>query len=100
MIKHIVLFKLSESLSSENKQKALGKMQEIFSPLREKLPFIIEYRTGISFNESGSSWDFAIDSTFLNKADLKRYIESPEHLDAIRQGSVIKKTKAIVDYEF
>ena len=100
MVKHIVFFKLSESIVPENRISLLNRMQQIFSPLGKKLPYIIEYNTGINFNEKSYAWDFAIDSVFNNKEDLLRYQESDEHQKAIKEGSDIEKTKAVIDYEF
>jgi hypothetical protein len=78
----------------------LKRMEEIFSPLGSKFPFIEEFRTGINFNQQPSAWDFAIDSIFRNREDLQKYQESNEHKEAVREGSEIEKTKAVVDYEF
>lgn len=100
MVKHIVFFKLSESVSPENRQLQLKKMKAIFSPLGNKLNYIVEFRTGINFNDTSHSWDFAIDSVFRNKEDLERYQISKEHQQAIKKGSEINKTKAVIDYEF
>jgi hypothetical protein len=100
MVKHIVFFKLSQSVPLENKQLQLRQLEEIFSPLGKKLPFIVEYRTGINFNEDSHAWDFAIDSVFRERADLQRYQESNEHLEAIMNGMHIEKSKAVIDYEF
>jgi hypothetical protein len=65
-----------------------------------KLPFIVEYRTGINFNEASHAWDFVIDSVFTDKEDLNRYMESDEHQKAVKEASAIEKTKAVIDYEF
>jgi hypothetical protein len=100
MIKHIVFFKLTGSLTPEKKLVQLKKMEEIFSPLSGKFPFIIEYRTGINFTEAPHAWDFVIDSIFKNKADLHEYMVSDLHMDAVRKASSIEKTKAVIDYEF
>jgi hypothetical protein len=100
MVKHLVFFKLSKSLTPEKRQLQLKKMEEIFSPLGGILSYIIEYRTGINFNDDPHSWDFAIDSVFRNKEDLQKYQNSDEHKEAIRRGSEIEKIKAIIDYEF
>lgn len=100
MVKHIVFFKLSETVSTENKELQLKRMEKIFSSLGDKFPFIIEYRTGINFNKASHAWDFAIDSVFRNSEDLQKYLESEEHQQAIKEGSEIKKTKAVIDYEF
>jgi len=100
MVKHIVFFKLSDSLSMRNKRVQLKRMEQIFSHLGNKFPFIIEYRTGINFNDATHAWDFAIDSIFRNKEDLQNYLVGAEHLEAVRRASEIEKTKAVIDYEF
>lgn len=64
MVKHIVFFKLSPSVLPENRLSQLKKMEEIFSPLSKKLPYIVEYRTGINFTEAEHAWDFVIDYEF------------------------------------
>jgi hypothetical protein len=100
MIKHIVFFKLSKVKTREERQMQLNRMQEVFSPLGDKLPFIIEYHTGINFNTASHAWDFVIDSIFKNKEDLQKYQGSPEHKEAIDKASEIEKDKAVIDYEF
>jgi hypothetical protein len=100
MVKHIVFFKFTKSLSPEDKMSQLKIMEQIFSPLGSKYPFIIEYRTGINFNHASHAWDFAIDSIFRNNEDLQIYMVSPEHIEAVRIASEIEKTKAVIDYEF
>jgi hypothetical protein len=100
MIKHIVFFKLTGSLSSVEKSMQTDKLAQIFSPLGSKFPFIIEYRTGINFNEAPHAWDFTIDSIFRNNDDLQKYMVSSEHMEAVRKASEIDKTKAVIDYEF
>jgi hypothetical protein len=100
MIKHIVFFKLSNYSSEEEKKLQLKKMDEIFSPLGKILPFIVEFKTGFNFTDVPHAWDFAIDSVFRNKEDLQKYMLSAEHVEAVRNASVIEKTKAVIDYEF
>jgi hypothetical protein len=84
----------------EERSWYLKKMEEIYAPLGDKLPFIVEYRTGINFNDTVNAWDFAIDSVFRNKEDLRQYQESKEHNEAIKNASGIEKSKAIIDYEY
>jgi Stress responsive A/B Barrel Domain len=100
MIKHIVFFKLPKFHSDEDKKLQLKRMNEIFSPLGDKFPFIVEYRTGNNFNKASHAWDFAIDSIFRNKEDLQEYLESDKHTEAVRLASGIEKNKAVIDYEF
>ena len=87
-------------MTSEEKMAQLKRMEQIFSQLGIKLPFIVEYRTGINFNEAAHAWDFAIDSIFRSREDLQKYMVSAEHQEAIRIASGIEKTKAVIDYQF
>jgi hypothetical protein len=98
MIKHIVFFKLTSE--NEKKTEQLRQMEEIFSPLGRQLNYITEYRTGINFNKADFAWDFVIDSVFRNNEDLQKYQESREHQEAVKKGSLIEKTKAVIDYKF
>jgi hypothetical protein len=100
MVKHIVLFKLTSFRNTEEKESQLEQMEKIFSVLPEQLPFIIDFRTGKNITNAGHAWDFVIDSVFNSASDLNIYQESPEHLEAVKKASGIKKGKAVVDYEF
>jgi hypothetical protein len=100
MVKHIVFFKLTGIVSAEEEMLKLNRLNEIFSPLGNLLPFIIDFKTGINFTDVPHAWDFAIDSVFRNKEDLQRYMISDEHQQAVRKASEIEKTKAVIDYEF
>lgn len=100
MVRHIVFFKLSPEISLEKRQFQLKELRGIFSPLGQKLSYIVEYRTGVNFNEADHAWDLIIDSLFRNKEDLLRYSTSEEHIDAVRKAASIEKTKAVIDYEY
>ena len=100
MVKHIVLFRLTNFSDNEEKQAQLKQMEEIFSSLPRKLPYISEYRTGCNITAADHAWDFAIDSVFRDVDQLLRYQRSSEHLEAVSKASRIGKVKAMVDYEF
>ena len=91
---------LSKYSSAEEKQVQLKQMNDIFSPLGRILPYIVEFKTGSNFTNVPHAWDFVIDSVFRNKKELQNYMESAEHVEAVKKASVIEKTKAVVDYEF
>jgi hypothetical protein len=100
MVKHIVFFKLTGILSLEEKHHKATRMNEFFSPLPSLLPYIVDFKTGINFNEASHAWDFVIDSIFNNKEELQKYMISPEHVEAVRKATEIDKIKAVIDYEF
>jgi len=100
MVKHVVFFKLTKFNSLKEKNLQVKKLEEIFSPLGRLLSFIVDFKTGINYNEASFAWDFAIDSIFRNKEDLDKYMISKEHVDAVKTASTIEKTKVVIDYEF
>ena len=98
MIKHIVIFKLSAPFTSEEKEKSVRKLKEIYGPLGNKFDYIIEYRTGINILEADHAGDFVIDSTFASREDLRRYQSSDHHRAAVTAASTIRKAKVVIDY--
>jgi len=98
MIKHIVIFKLSAPFTSEEKEKSVRKLKEIYGPLGNKFDYIIEYRTGINILEADHSGDFVIDSIFASPEDLRRYQSSDHHRAAVTAASTIRKAKVVIDY--
>ncbi|HWR75188.1 MAG TPA: Dabb family protein [Bacteroidales bacterium] len=98
MIKHIVIFKLSAPYTSEEKEKSVRKLKEIYGPLGNKFDYIIEYRTGINILEADHAGDFVIDSIFASPEDLRRYQSSDHHRAAVTAASAIRKAKVVIDY--
>jgi len=98
MIKHIVIFKLSAPFTSEEKEKSVRKLKEIYGPLGNKFDYIIEYRTGINILEADHAGDFVIDSIFASPEDLRRYQSSDHHRAAVTAASTIRKAKVVIDY--
>ena len=99
MIKHIVMFRITDLISREGKKSQAQRIASIFGPL-SKLESVHEYRTAINFNTTEAAWDIIIDSSFYNKEDLIRYQKSSEHQEAISRAREINKEKAVIDYEY
>ncbi len=99
MIKHIVLFRFTETMSADEKREKATSLQSIFQPLRD-LPSVKEYRVGLNISESDFAWDVVIDSVFDSAESLKAYSISKEHQSAIQSASQFAKEKSVIDYEF
>lgn len=99
MIKHIVLFKLTDNLTKEEKFRITNEMKTIFLPLKDKINRIISYEIGINFNAKDFASDFAIYSEFENVEDLNYYSNHPEHVKAVNKNKKFNKTKTVIDYE-
>jgi hypothetical protein len=100
MVKHIVIFKLAQPVTPEERAQSVRKLKELFGPLGNRLNYIIEYRTGINVTDEDHAGDFVIDATFASLEDLKRYQGSAAHREAVSAASSIKKAKLVVDYNF
>lgn len=99
MIRHIVLFKLLEFPSPEEKLAAAKKVREELLKLKSTIPFIFEFEVGINFCSDSSAWDVAINSLFKSKEDLKSYQIHPDHLAFVAFNKNFSAQKAVIDYE-
>lgn len=100
MIRHIIMFKFTNTKNEQEKQLYAERMKNTFEPLKSKIDTIKSYETGINIKKTEFSYDFVIASSFDNWSDLESYITHPEHQSAIKACSDIEKNKAVVDYEF
>jgi hypothetical protein len=95
MIKHIVLFKLSEK-NPENLEKAVSSLKSLEGNI-ETLRFI---EVGIDFKESEKSYDIALTTHFDNKEGLETYAKHPNHLPVVEVMQALCSQRVVVDYEY
>lgn len=100
MIRHIIMFKLIEVKSDEDRLQKTNKIKSAFSPLRNTINVVESYEVAINSRKTEFSYDVALISEFSTWNDLETYIKHPEHLAAIERCKDIKKEKAAIDYEF
>lgn len=74
MLKHVILWKLKESATKEDKLLAKKKLEE----LKDKLEGIVDIKVQVC-GLSSSNADMMLDSTFVDEAALKAYQVSNEH---------------------
>lgn len=99
MVKHIILWKLKEELSAEEKETVKREIKEGLEGLKGKIPGLLDIRVRIGGLESSNA-DVMLDSSFENEAALKGYAVHPEHL-AVANGKVRPFTavRMCLDYE-
>ena len=98
MVKHIVLFKLKESLSNEEKLQIASKFKEAIEALTAYIPSIRKIFVGININEN-EKWDICLDSSFDSMEDVKAYSVHPNHIAAAQIIKDYKADRACCDYE-
>jgi len=100
MIKHLVMFKLKEFDSAEEKMAAAQKVKINFLELKNRIKEIISYEVGINIVNSPSSYDIVINSEFDSLENLLKYQKHPAHIAAVNFNSAYSINKVVVDYEY
>ncbi len=79
MVKHIILWKLKESLSPEEKASVKQNMKEQLEALAGKVPGLTEIIVRINPLDSSNA-EVMLDSTLESEEALKGYQTHPEHV--------------------
>jgi len=99
MIRHIVLFKLKDYPSPEEKLSAAETVRTELLSMKAKIEVIREFEAGINEGENPSAYDVSILSTFDSWDDLEVYRFHPVHQAFIAFNKNYSVQKAIIDYE-
>ena len=100
MVRHIVMFKLTEFATPADK---LAKMQEIKTGLEaliDKIDVLRLIRVDFNINPE-ETWDVILTTELDSLEDVKKYANQHEHV-AVSKGIIgpVKADRACVDYEF
>ena len=100
MVKHIVLWKLKEELSKEEKDKVKKEIKEGLLGLKDKIKEIVEIKVNTEGME-GSTVDVLLDTVFENEEALKTYATHPDHI-AVGMAKIkpFMAERICYDYEF
>ncbi len=98
MVKHIVMFKLKDSLSATEKMEVITRFKEAIEVLPAKIDVIRKVFVGWNINEA-ESWDICLESEFDTLDDVKLYAAHPDHVSAAGILKDAKQDRACVDYE-
>ena len=100
MVKHIILWKLRDDLSNEEKQRVKKDIKEGLEGLAGRIPGLLSIVVNVDGRLETSNADVMLDSTFTDEAALKAYAVHPEHV-AVADGKVRPYTclRTCLDYE-
>lgn len=98
MIKHIVMFKLKEFATPEEKQAKMQEIKEKLEALIDKIEVLRMIRVDFNCNPA-ETWDIILTTELDTLEDVKTYAEHPEHV-AVAKGIIgpVKADRACVDY--
>ena len=94
MVKHIVMFKLTEK-TSKNMELATDSLRSLENKI-ETLKFI---EIGTDFLESDRSYDIVLTAHFDNQEGLKTYSSHENHLPVVKIMRSLCSSSVVVDYE-
>lgn len=99
MVKHVILWKLKEEYSEEQKSEIKAGIKEGLEGLAGKIPGLLEIHVHTQ-GLASSNVDLMLDSAFVDEEALKNYATHPEHV-AVADGKVRPYTasRSCLDYE-
>ena len=99
MVKHVILWKLKDTLSDSEKQSVKAGIKEGLESLAGKIPGLISIQVNIEGLPT-SNVDLMLDSSFESFEALKGYSVHPAHV-AVADGKVRPHTagRYCLDYE-
>ncbi len=100
MVKHIILWKLSDGLSAEEKETVKEGIRDGLESLVGKVPGLLECKVNISGRLDSSNCDVMLDSTLESPEALKGYAVHPAHV-AVADAKVRPYTvqRTCLDFE-
>ena len=99
MVKHIILWKLKDELTKEEKEQVKAGIKEGLEGLAGQIPGLLDIKVRTECLES-SNVDVMLDTTFEDEASLKGYSVHLKHV-AVADGKVRPYTavRSCMDYE-
>ena len=100
MVKHIILWRLREDLTAEEKENVKRGITASLEGLSGRIPGLVDIKVNVDGRLDSSNADVMLDSTFTDEAALKAYAVHPEHV-AVADGKVRPYTclRTCLDYE-
>lgn len=98
MVKHVILWKLKENLTKEERESVKAGIKEGLEGLQGRIPGLLEIHVRTE-GLASSNAEVMLDSTFADEEALKGYAVHPEHV-AVADGRVRPYTasRTCMDY--
>ena len=99
MVKHIILWRLRDDLTPEEKERVKRDIKVGLEGLYGRIPGLLSIMVNVDGRLDSSNADVMLDSTFADEAALKAYAVHPEHV-AVADGKVRPYTcqRTCLDY--
>ena len=100
MVKHIILWRLREDLTAEEKESVKQGIKAGLEGLAGRIPGMVDITVNVDGRLDSSNADVMLDSTLENEEALKGYAQHPDHV-AVANGKVRPYTvqRSCLDFE-
>lgn len=98
MVKHIVIFRLKDGLTFQEKEKIMGDFKQGIEALPAVIPNIRAIGVGLNIN-ADEACDICLDSTFDSLADVRSYSAHPAHVAVAGALKPYVASRSCVDFE-
>lgn len=99
MIKHIVMWKITDQDQAMTKTQLLVNMQQLLLTLPHAIDEIITFDVDINVISSPAHFDISLCSTFSSLEDLEAYQHHPKHIEVAEFIKRIAIQRAVIDAE-
>lgn len=97
MIKHIILWKLKESMTDDEKALARAEAKRRLEALNGKIDGLIDLKV-VTDRLPSSNADMMLDSTFETEAALAGYQTNPLHVEAATYVRSVVEARLCLDF--
>lgn len=98
MVKHIVIFRLKEELTFQEKEKAMLDFKSGIEALPAVIPSIRAIGVGLNINED-EACDICLDSSFDSLEEVRAYSAHPAHQAVAGALKPYVAVRSCVDFE-
>lgn len=98
MIKHVILWKLKESMSEEEKSAARAEAKRRLESLNGKIDGLVSLKV-VAAPLPSSSADMMLDSEFVSAEALAGYQANPLHLEAAGYVRSVVEARLCLDFD-
>ena len=100
MIKHIVMWKLREFPSREEKLKTARNLRQKLLDIKKSIKQIMTIEVGLNTDKaSASNYDVILITQFASIEDLQAYKVHPAHQELVEYLQTIRELRVAIDYE-
>lgn len=99
MVKHVILWKIKDDKTEEEKAVIKAGVKEGLEGLKGRIPGLVEIKVNTE-GLASSNADLMLDSLFEDEASLKGYATHPEHVKVADENvRPFMETRLCMDYQ-